>query len=95
MKILATRNECFYYKPKKLDGSIDISRLNKTQQEEAIQQSANATTLQEVHETAKQKLGNPFIHGIGHSLGIEVHDTQPRPTPLTQGTAYKIEPGIS
>lgn len=37
--------------------------------------------------------GDAFIHGIGHHLGIEVHDVQPD-GPLKAGNIITIEPGI-
>jgi Xaa-Pro aminopeptidase len=37
--------------------------------------------------------GDRFIHGIGHHLGLEVHDASP-PGPLKVGAIITIEPGI-
>lgn len=37
--------------------------------------------------------GDTFVHGIGHHLGIEVHDVQPGDT-LKPGHVITIEPGI-
>ena len=37
--------------------------------------------------------GDNFIHGIGHHLGIEVHDATPK-GPLKAGAIITIEPGI-
>lgn len=37
--------------------------------------------------------GDAYIHGIGHHLGIEVHDVQPD-GPLKAGNIITIEPGI-
>lgn len=35
-----------------------------------------------------------FIHGIGHYLGLDVHDVGSRLTPLKEGDVITIEPGI-
>lgn len=35
-----------------------------------------------------------FIHGIGHYLGLDVHDVGSRATPLQEGDVITIEPGI-
>ncbi len=35
-----------------------------------------------------------FIHGIGHYLGLDVHDVGSRQEPLAQGDVITIEPGI-
>jgi Xaa-Pro aminopeptidase len=41
----------------------------------------------------KAGYGDAFIHGIGHQLGIEVHDATPD-GPLKPGMVITIEPGI-
>ncbi len=38
-------------------------------------------------------LGDYFIHGIGHHLGLEVHDADPQ-APLAPGMVVTIEPGV-
>jgi len=46
-----------------------------------------------------QKPGKPachkyFMHGLGHSLGLDVHDVSNRQTQLTEGAVFTVEPGI-
>lgn len=38
--------------------------------------------------------GNNFIHGIGHFLGIDVHDVGNVNEPLRDGDVFTIEPGL-
>ena len=39
-------------------------------------------------------LGKYFTHGLGHHIGLEVHDPGPNETPLEPGMVITIEPGI-
>lgn len=52
-----------------------------------------------LHHLAKKFLddrgyGKYFIHGIGHFLGMDVHDVGDRAEPLQDGDIFTIEPGI-
>ena len=38
-------------------------------------------------------LGKYFIHGLGHHVGLNVHDAS-EPAPLTKGMVFTLEPGI-
>lgn len=54
---------------------------------------------QSLHHIAKKFLdergyGKYFIHGIGHFLGIDVHDVGDVREPLRDGDVFTIEPGI-
>ncbi len=40
-----------------------------------------------------QALGKYFIHGVGHQVGLNVHDADNR-APLDRGMVFTIEPGI-
>jgi len=39
-------------------------------------------------------LGKYFLHGLGHSVGIDVHDPMDYTKPLDKGMVFTIEPGI-
>jgi Xaa-Pro aminopeptidase len=41
-----------------------------------------------------EPLGKYFIHGIGHSVGINVHDPFDYSQPIPKGMVFTIEPGI-
>jgi Xaa-Pro aminopeptidase len=41
-----------------------------------------------------QPLGKYFTHGIGHSVGLEVHDVYETGAPLEEGMVITVEPGL-
>ncbi len=41
-----------------------------------------------------EPLGKYLIHGLGHSVGIDVHDPYDYTKPLEKGAVFTIEPGI-
>jgi Xaa-Pro aminopeptidase len=41
-----------------------------------------------------EPLGKYFLHGLGHSVGIDVHDPMDYTKPLDKGMVFTIEPGI-
>ncbi len=41
-----------------------------------------------------EPLGKYFIHGLGHSVGLNVHDSTDYSVPLGPGQVFTIEPGI-
>lgn len=41
-----------------------------------------------------EPLGKYFLHGLGHSVGINVHDPMDYTKPLDKGMVFTIEPGI-
>jgi Xaa-Pro aminopeptidase len=45
-------------------------------------------------DTHGQPLGQYWLHGLGHMVGIDVHDPAIYPAILKPGTVFTIEPGI-
>ena len=41
-----------------------------------------------------QPLGKYFLHGLGHSVGIDVHDPYDPAKPIDKGWVFTIEPGV-
>jgi Xaa-Pro aminopeptidase len=41
-----------------------------------------------------EPLGKYFIHGLGHHVGLNVHDASEQSAPLNKGMVFTLEPGI-
>ncbi len=67
-------------------------RLLKVQ-EECIKKVVPGAKFEQIDAFAHKKVGTAMIHRVGHSLGIDVHDVQPRPWTLQAGNIVTIEPG--
>lgn len=66
--------------------------------EASIRKVKAGCTFQQIDKASRDIIkkagyGDHFIHGIGHHLGIEVHDITPE-GPLKEGAVITIEPGI-
>jgi Xaa-Pro aminopeptidase len=46
------------------------------------------------HDLHGQPLGKYFVHGLGHYVGLDVHDPGDPNAPLKVGTVLTIEPGV-
>lgn len=62
-------------------------------QKKCIEKIKPGVTLEEIDEYAHKEVGPSMIHRLGHSVGIEVHDVQPRPWTLQPGNIVTVEPG--
>jgi len=62
-------------------------------QERCIKKVVPGAKFEDLSEFAQKSVGKTMIHRVGHSLGIEVHDVQPKPFTLQPGNVITIEPG--
>jgi Xaa-Pro aminopeptidase len=67
-------------------------------QSAAIKAARVGATMSAVDDAARKVIeragyGDAFIHGIGHQLGIQVHDATPD-GPLKAGMVVTVEPGV-
>ena len=60
--------------------------------------SLHRIALEYLNEEGKKRLGEPlgeyFIHGLGHHVGLAVHDPSERSATLQPGMVITIEPGV-
>lgn len=91
---LAVHNYCASILKPGLNYADYINMVN----EEMNRQLINIGLYTE-EEAKNQDPANPlyrkyFYHGIGHHLGLDVHDLGPRNEPIKAGMLFTIEPGI-
>ncbi len=65
-------------------------------QEACIAMVKDGVNYGKIQEYAREKLGKYYIHGIGHGLGIDVHEyiRPKKDTILHTGNVITIEPGL-
>jgi Xaa-Pro aminopeptidase len=72
------------------------SRINDPQRKnpDSLDQVAYAYINSHGKDMHGQPLGQYMIHGLGHLVGIDVHDPWDYSKPLDKGMVFTIEPGI-
>lgn len=67
---------------------------NRDHPEDSLDGVARAYIRTHGKDLHGQPLDKYFIHGLGHSVGIDVHDPMDYSKPLGPGSVFTIEPGI-
>ncbi len=71
---------------------------NVTQRGPEVKDSLDKVAFDYINTHGKDLHGGPlgkyFLHGLGHSVGINVHDPMDYTKPLDKGMVFTIEPGI-
>lgn len=67
---------------------------NREHPENSLDAVARAYIRSHGKDLHGQPLDKYFIHGLGHSVGIDVHDPMDYTKPLGPGSVFTIEPGI-
>ncbi|WP_396127207.1 aminopeptidase P N-terminal domain-containing protein [Edaphobacter bradus] len=72
------------------------SKINDPQHKESdsLDQAAYAYINSHGKDLHGQPLGQYMVHGLGHLVGIDVHDPWDYTKPLDKGMVFTIEPGI-
>jgi len=72
------------------------SKINDPQHKEpdSLDQVAFAYVNEHGKDLHGQPLGQYMVHGLGHLVGIDVHDPWDYTKPLEKGMVFTIEPGI-
>ncbi len=85
--VLTAWNECL---PRLRAGAVyaDVHRLA----EEVIARELAKLGLVAAAEPEQARMY--FIHGLGHPMGLAVHDVADRTQPLEAGTVWTLEPGV-
>jgi Xaa-Pro aminopeptidase len=67
---------------------------NREHPEDSLDGVARAYIKSHGKDLHGQALDTYFIHGLSHSVGIDVHDPQDYTKPMGPGSVFTIEPGI-
>jgi Xaa-Pro aminopeptidase len=71
---------------------------NVTQRGPEVKDTLDKVAFDYINTHGKDQHGAPlgkyFVHGLGHSVGINVHDPMDYTKPLDKGMVFTIEPGI-
>jgi Xaa-Pro aminopeptidase len=70
------------------------SRLSRGTDNDSLDKIARDYINSHGKDLHGQPLGQYFIHGLGHHVGLNVHDANDPSLPLDKGMVFTLEPGI-
>ena len=87
-----------YYGPlssaRELGSAIVLNDLLRRKGDKSLYKTAYDYINSHGKDRNGQPLGQYFIHGLGHNIGLNVHDPGESCKPLVPGMVITIEPGI-
>jgi Xaa-Pro aminopeptidase len=91
---LAVHNFCAHILKPGLNYANYMDRVNLEMQNELLKIGLITKAEIKNQDPANPAYRRYFYHGIGHHLGLDVHDIGSRNTPVKEGMVFTIEPGI-
>jgi Xaa-Pro aminopeptidase len=74
---------------------LEITKKSQTEMNKQLLKIGLLTAQDIKNETPENRACSKyFYHGLGHHLGLDVHDIGTRNTPIKEGMVFTIEPGI-
>lgn len=90
-----TTRTIFIGKPSQKDKELYEKLLFcQTETEKAVKPGKSMEQLEQFSRSILGNLQKDFIHRLGHSVGVEVHDPLDKTTKLEPGMVVTIEPGV-
>jgi Xaa-Pro aminopeptidase len=91
---LAVHNFCANILKPGINYADYMDRVNLEMQNELLKIGLISKADIKNQDPANPAYRKYFYHGIGHHLGLDVHDIGTRNTPVKEGMVFTIEPGI-
>ena len=91
---LAVHNYCVSILKPGINYADYINKVNAEMEKQLVRIGLISKTDLKNQDPANPAWKKYFYHGIGHHLGIDVHDVGTRNQPVKEGMLFTIEPGI-